>query len=325
MEAEIVANAPSRQEAERILERAHIVYDHSAKHLNARSEIQTGNASASPSIGQLFMGMVDNMTTSIAGRNNNRKNDETTTIDQKNLRVHYRLMVPEGSKLILDNKYGDIVLSSETGNLALKGKVQISLAHGNLTATQPVASGEINLSFGKALMRSFEQGSFTLKYASLSLQQAGEVSLHGTTAEVNIDSAGHIRLDSRNDNLELGKVNKLSGKSYFTQMNIGELSQEANLDMQLGEFRLGRLRPSFTMVELKSRQTSIRLQTENPTDALIEISGSIEMADLPVRTQKIEKSGGDPMQPNGILKGTLGNGGRRTIKIQSTDAHVSIR
>ncbi|MCU0450283.1 MAG: hypothetical protein MUC97_10665 [Bernardetiaceae bacterium] len=318
LEAEVVAKAADRTQAERILERVTLnpVYD--ANSLTLNTEIQ--QAVAQTSGGGGLLEMLTSPFTSGNTRTSATAGGSTSNpgnIDQNNLQITLRLRVPAGALVNLDNKYGDLTLSGP-----LKGRAEINLLYGNLLAEQAISSLRLQLQNGKAQLKAVNSGHFDIKSGQLELSQGQDLTLVGNNAEVTIDSVAQLELDTRYGQLQAKRVGKLTGRTYLGKTHVDVLAREGNLTCRYGELSIGGFKTSFTALAVQGQNTQVTVQTGNLTDLKVELTGKTGQVEAPARLQPENSAASLPNQQT--LRGTEGSG-RRIIKIDNRDGRVQVQ
>jgi hypothetical protein len=254
VEAEITATGANVAEANKILERVTLRYDHTPRQLNLRLDIaqeQTVVKKDDNSLGNIMSGLVQSFSGGVAPK---ISGTNSLNIDQNNLKVILKVRLPQSAILAIENRYGNIEL---TGNFT--NKVTANLFYGDFKADR-LNVVQLDISYGELYARQLLKGTLHLRQGSMKLERGGEFNLYSNSATIELDSVANLWLDSRNDNVLVKKASKLNGKTHFTKLEIQQLSIESNLETQFGSLQIVRLHPSFVMLDVMARSTDIRLE-----------------------------------------------------------------
>lgn len=158
-------------------------------------------------------------------------------IDQevsKNARykVNYKITLPITSDLSINNKFGDVYLSSYHGNL------DIELAYGDLRAHELSNVRDLNVKFGKVRIKKMPQGRVTLgSVKSFNIDEARELEIESSSSEINIGEIEILTIKSSHDEIDIEKVKELKGTSSMSDITVQELSSKTHLLTRYGSVR----------------------------------------------------------------------------------------
>ncbi len=184
------------------------------------------------------------------------------------LQIDYHVECPEGTALRLTNSYGDIYIGIGTPQLILK------LTNGNLDAAAVGNAQLLELTFGKANIRSINEGKLTLSFSELRMREADRLKLASTASKVWIDRCGSADLNSRRDDISFGEAGRLTGISYFSNITADQLTDEANMTIKYGSLELEAVSRQFSAVELSSSYAELLLTFEERAGYSLEIKHS---------------------------------------------------
>lgn len=253
VEAEITATGANIAEANKILERVALKYEHTPNRLNMRLDIAQEQAVAKKEdsgFGNIMSGLVQSFAGGSAPKTSGTG---SVNIDQNNLKVVLKVRLPQAAIPVIENRYGNTEL---TGNFT--NKVTANLFYGDFKADR-LHTVQLDISYGEMYVRQLLKGTLHLRQGSMKLERGGEFNLHSNGATIELDSVANLWLDSRNDDVVVKKAGKLNGKTHFTKLEIQYLSTESNLETQFGSLQVTRFYPSFVTLDIMARSTDIRL------------------------------------------------------------------
>ena len=103
-------------------------------------------------------------------------------LSKHKLQVNYELNIPESTASIaIDNRFGDIHLAD------VKGRLNITLAHGNLRANKIEDYSRMSVNYGKAKIKEINEINLSLKGAELELEYAGKLNLQSSSSSIFIE------------------------------------------------------------------------------------------------------------------------------------------
>lgn len=282
VEAEITGTGTNVAEANKILERVALKYDHSPNRLHMRLDITQEQAVAKKEdsgFGNIMNGLVQSFAGGAAPKT---AGTNSVNIDQNNLKIVLKVRLPQAAIPVIENRYGHTELIGNFTN-----KVTANLFYGDFKADR-LNAVQLDISYGEIYVRQLLKGTLYLRQGSMKLERGGECNLHSNGATIELDSVANLWLDSRNDDVTVKKAGKLNGKTHFTKLEIQHLSAESNLETQFGSLQVIRFHPSFVTLDVMARSTDIRLDNM-PADTRYDIVVRPDKWQVPERLLRQER------------------------------------
>jgi len=181
-------------------------------------------------------------------------------LSKHKLQVNYELNIPESTASIsIDNRFGDIHLGDVSGRLNIK------LSHGNLRANKIEDYSRVNVNYGKAKIKEVNEVNISLKGAELNLEYAMKLNLQSSSSTIVIEKVSTADIESTNDKIEIHEVNDISGSANFTEMSIYFLSEICKLHQSYGELTIKNIPDSFRSIRLDGKSTDYKLKFSQNT------------------------------------------------------------
>lgn len=244
-----------------------------------------------------------------------------TLLSKTKLEVDYTLYVPSSINLEVENKFGDLYLSE------IKGKCDLSITHGNLKANVIHGSSSIEVGYGDVKIKELKTGVLTLKTTDTDIQLLGDVTLKSASSHVRIKKADQLNLDSRSDkSLRFEEVNRVTGKSLFSKLELGQVNKTIDLNMNYGEIRADNVAFSFSKIDLEGKYTDVYLKFAPDTYLQADITAKEDQLSVPVDGVVLERNYEDEKKKYVNIKGTMGekNNYPGYLFINSLGGEVSI-
>lgn len=207
--------------------------------------------------------------------------------------IDYVIYLPESSHLSLNLKYGSVYMMDHTGFFNL------FLSNGNLKAHSFCGDTKLDIEYGDAAVKEVLVASAKVRYGSLDLQSADELTLIGQSSEFDFGNINTLVIDSKRDKISIEKVNVLSGSTYFTKLFIDEVTNNIDLSTKYGSFKLEEIKSTVRSIQLTSYNTSsnlffkngnsynISLTSDNKADVAYSSKlGEFEITELPDKLKK---------------------------------------
>lgn len=169
------------------------------------------------------------------------------------LTVNYEVWLPANFNLSIDNKFGDVYTSSLTGS------VYISLAHGDIKANRLDGQLDLKHSYGKSSFDFVKKGSIVLRGAEIKIEQAERLNVESGSSELTLGKLEYLQLNSRNDKVSITEVNELLAEGSFTDLNVDLVLVSAHLDFTYGDIFITRIQRDFKSIDIIARSADINL------------------------------------------------------------------
>lgn len=197
---------------------------------------------------------------------------EINVFDNTKIMVNHTVWLPASVDLNIKNKFGDVLLEEHSG------RNTIELNHGNLRFEKFTQKCNLDLSFGKLIGRSIEDGSIDLKNVEVKLKKVNSVNLKSSGSQVEIDDIETLNINSVRDDFSIEKIQSLKGSSKFSDIEIEELSGLIELAMENGDLEIEEIN-EFSLIDIGQKSSHIDV---NISDTSFTLNAELERTDLSV-------------------------------------------
>jgi hypothetical protein len=257
----IKVNARDQRAAQEVFDRINVVFSNTATSVRAITEIEP------------------NRSWSWFGNNEN------------NFTIHYDVYIPEKGSLTVGNKYGNVA-TAMTG-----GQLKLDVKYGDIRAEGAVGSAVVALAYGDGTIDKLNDLDLNMSYSNLVIEQVRNVTGRARYGDLEIRKGVDIRLDSRYndtevgearffqtncgyDNYRLSNVGTLVVSGNYTDVKVGQLTQQLTVNLSYGDIEIDRLATSFESVNITVNYTDIKLGVNSSALYSIDFNGNY--ADLVV-------------------------------------------
>ena len=168
--------------------------------------------------------------------------------------INYYISIPDYLNIKIENKYGDVYMEDNSGNLS------VSVSNGSFKANSLGKGSTITLAFCNATINSVSSGNIHASFSEISIGKTGDLSVNTVSSRFDIREAGILRLDSRRDKYFIGNIEKLFSTSYFTDYKVHNLKKEFNLTTRYGSINADLIENGFEAININSGYTDISLE-----------------------------------------------------------------
>ncbi|MBI5008897.1 MAG: DUF4097 family beta strand repeat protein [Bacteroidia bacterium] len=238
---------------------------------------------------------------------------------ESQVEINYYIKVPEYMNLRIDNRYGDVFLEKISGNFDL------TLSNGSLKADGPGRKRNLSLSFCDAKITSLLSGSIDASFSDITISDIKKIKIKTISSKYRINKAGAIEIESRRDDLFIDNIGYLEGDSYFSDFEVGSLTESLNLVSRYGDLDFDNISPQFESVNINSGFSDISLDFDPEASYKLEVRTLNSFLSLPSGIKSEERTL-DSGKKEYITTGTAGNSpGSRLLKIDANRGKIYIK
>jgi hypothetical protein len=190
-----------------------------------------------------------------------------TIIPSKNkVEINYTVMAPSYMIVNLTNKFGNIYMDDMNGN------VTVSLSNGDIKINRLEGEANINVNFGNGTINYLNNANLNLSYADFEIKNAGQLSLISKSSKIRIDKVDILKTESGRDKYSISEINNLFGESYFSDLQIYKLNEEANFTSRYGDIIVDSVASNFSYINLHSEYADLDLTFSQSSSYYMEVS-----------------------------------------------------
>ena len=189
--------------------------------------------------------------------------------------VVYDIKIPKGTDMSLSNKYGDIYLTTHTGN------VYADISHGNFRALSLNKVGYLRTNFGDVYIESVNNLKGNFLFSSVEIQSGGTLDLESKSSEYEVKSARDFRITTTNDKIDLNKVNSISIAGTLSRISIDKLTKSSSISLKYGKVRIKEIQKGVCSFMVTTTRTTLDLRFEQGANKIL--SGMLTDCDIEIR------------------------------------------
>ncbi len=169
------------------------------------------------------------------------------------VKINYDVMMPKQNALTVRNKFGN------TNIPAFHAPLTVYSRYGNFSADDLTNhQNDIDVAYGKAIIRALESAKVDVAYGNLDLNRANVLTL--------VNKFGKMRI---------GEVGKLNADIDYSGAEIGTLRESGNIKLSFsGGFRIDQLPKTADNVAIQASYSSIALPIDNGNDCDFDVTVS---------------------------------------------------
>ncbi|MCF8234671.1 MAG: hypothetical protein K9G67_08980 [Bacteroidales bacterium] len=235
--------------------------------------------------------------------------------------INYKVHLPGHLKLRVENKFGNVYAST------YQGQFKLLLSNGDLKINKLSDQADINISFGKGSINQLKTANINIEYGDLEIETSDSLEIVSKSSTLMLGKARSVNINSKRDKFFIDEVEKLSGETSFSYINVKKLGSEAYLRTNYGEMNLDQLNPAFNYINLISDYTDVSLSIPRDLSFDVEINYNNKVSlMLPETFDNLRKKTLDPGGESFLVQGTIGkeNENNGLIKIAKNAGIINI-
>ena len=236
------------------------------------------------------------------------------------IEINYYINIPEYLNLKIDNKYGDVYMENNSGEL------RITISNGSFKAGSLGKNSSINMVFCDANINSIVSGNIDASFSEVSIGACEDLSINSISSKYDIKKAGMIRGESKRDKFFIEDIGSLQFNAYFSDYKLNNLRKEVNLTTRYGSFNADLIDKDFESISLNSNLSDISLNFDQAASYNLDIRHLNAFLVLPNKNIKTEKKALNEEKKEYMTTGTVGKSpGKAMVKIDATRGNIYLK
>jgi hypothetical protein len=234
--------------------------------------------------------------------------------------INYYINIPGYLNLKIENKYGDVYMEDNTGNLS------VSVSNGSFKANSLGKGSLITMTFCDATINSIASGKIDAYFSEISIGETDDLTINSISSRYDIKKAGVIRTESRRDKFFIGNTATLQGNSYFTDFKVNNIQKEINLTSRYGSLNADFIEKGFEAININSGYSDISLAFDQGSSYYLDIRHLNAFLVLPDKNITTEEKTLNEEKKEYVIYGTVGkNPGKTKVKIDATRGNIYLK
>ncbi len=244
---------------------------------------------------------------------NKKKNNSS---GKSEMSINYEVKMPKSNALTLDHSFGSFTIND------LSGKANIELKFGNAQVGH-LSHPENDLRFEFAdnvEITHLEKGKLTLKYSTLKLNAANDLSINSEFSNSSINGIGNLDLRIKFGSIHIEQVIKAKVVSSMSKIEIVELKEDGDFEPKYGSLTINTVDQGMKRLVIDGEFTPIDVNIEDGASFTAHVSGSMTSIKVPKEGwTKTEK------KSNSIsYEGSFGAASENILKVRSSFGNIKI-
>lgn len=239
---------------------------------------------------------------------------------ESRIKINYNIYAPDHLGMRITNKYGDVFIDNNTSVFF------IDLENGSFKANKLNKAEKIELSFCDATINSLESATINASFSEIEIRESGDLKISSVSSRFELKNTRVVNIQSRRDKFFAGRINSISGDSYFSNLSIDILEKEIGLEIRYGSLTADHIEKTFGKISIESGFTDINLVFERSASYNLDIKHLNSSLVLPEKNSDLIRK--DPADEQGkvMVYGSVGNNpGNMHVTIDATRGNIYLK
>lgn len=174
-------------------------------------------------------------------------------LSSQSISVNYKVMLPDGMEVAVDNKFGDIVFED------FSGEVKIYLVHGKLFGNKLNEAKLLKVSYGHVTIKEMDEADIVSKFSEISIGEINELNLDITSGSVEVEEVKDLNIAATGAQVEIENVGDVKLKGSFSEFEIEILRGDLYAELKYGSLEVDKVSTSFMGIDIKGSSTDVDL------------------------------------------------------------------
>ncbi|CAK9067386.1 Uncharacterized protein SCF082_LOCUS34117, partial [Durusdinium trenchii] len=156
-----------------------------------------------------------------------------------------------------------------------------------------------------------------VRASELEIGETANLSLTSSSSEIDIKDAFSVKIDSRNDKLEIENIQVIQGKGVFSQISLGRVESLIDLDLSYGDIQTGVVLSKFSKVDVEGRSTDINLVLSEKSSFKATLVAKEDNFNLDQSLKAFSKNDHGDKKGYAVITGNYGSGNASELTVEA--------
>jgi len=203
----------------------------------------------------------ENSRSAVSARTSIENNSKSwySSNNKMNYEINYKVKVPIGNSVDLNNDYGTISLNE------IKGRAEINCDYGKiLIGNLYHENNSINIDYtSDSEIELMNGGSINADYSKFTIVKAKKIELNADYTDSVFENIEELNFACDYGKIEVGSVNVVDGHGDYLTMRFGTIYKRLNIQADYGGIKVDKLMKGFQSVDIHTDYAGIKIGLED--------------------------------------------------------------
>ena len=195
-------------------------------------------------------------------------------------KINYKVKIPVGTRLNIDNKFGNIYINTLDGPLNLTAKFGY-FTIGTLNNTSNTIAVKF---FEQSDITAIKNGTFNCSFSKINIDTANSLTLENSHCQFMVDTVSNLNFVSSFDTLIVNKTTQATGTGKHSKLIFRDISDKLTLNTNFGSLKIKEQQSQFNQIAITSNYTEVSLDFSPKISYQFNTSASYGTLKFPKKT-----------------------------------------
>lgn len=180
--------------------------------------------------------------------------------------VSMDIMVPAGSKLDIDNQYGDVTIAMNLD------EAKLDISNGALDM-QDVKNLQLTGKYCNANFGNIEKAEIEFSNGTFHAQNIGDLDLDSKYSTIEFEKGNYLYLRSQADNITIDEIDKVDGRKTYGSIRLDMLNGNFDLEGNNVDIKIRNINPQVEMIKINNKYGDVRLPVKSLKNYFVDFTG----------------------------------------------------
>ncbi len=180
--------------------------------------------------------------------------------------VSMDILVPAGSKLDIDNQYGDVTIAMNLD------EAKLDISNGALDA-QDVKNLELTGKYCNANFGNIEKAEIEFSNGTFHARNIDDLDLDSKYSTIEFEKGKYMYLRSQTDNITIDEIDKVDGRKTYGSIRIDMLNGNFDLEGNNVDIKIRNINPQVEMIKINNKYGDVRLPVKSLKNYFVDFTG----------------------------------------------------
>jgi hypothetical protein len=176
------------------------------------------------------------------------------------------IMVPAGSKLDIDNQYGDVTIAMNLD------EAKLDISNGALDM-QDVKTLELTGKYCNANFGNIDKAEIEFSNGTFHAQNIGDLDLDSKYSTIEFEKGNYLYLRSQADNITINEIDKVDGRKTYGSIRLDMLNGNFDLEGNNVDIKIRNINPQVEMIKINNKYGDVRLPVKSLKNYFVDFTG----------------------------------------------------
>ena len=198
--------------------------------------------------------------------------------------------VPVGTKVEIDNKYGDVIIDMDLT------EAKLDIQNGKLE-TQDIKEMRLQGKSCNAHLGTIDDAEIEIENGSLRARDINKLDLDSKSSVIDYDRGTSLYLRSNTDEINIEEMGDIGGRKTYGNLRINLLKGNVDLEGHNADIKFRSIDPQVEKIRINNKYADMRLPVRGLTNYYVDFSGNYATIFAPFEKQEIQENTKEVVKP----------------------------